>query len=341
MRTFTFESIEESYKGLLKALLEEGEIVSPRGQLTKEITPVSITINNPKKRVIGSKVRKLNYGFMCGELLWILNGSNDVDFIGHYNSIWKTFSDDGKTLNGAYGKRIFKWDSGNRVEDGVLRNVTINQFMKAYEQLKADKYSRQATIVFFDPYLDYTQTKDKPCTNLIRFMIRKNKLNMTTFMRSNDIWLGYPYDVFNFTVIQEILAGMLGVEVGKYTHIADSFHIYERNFEDAKRVIEEDYNSIYSENRNNITISEDEYQKELNKAFEIEKLTRENQLICMHIVTEKLSLIKDEYLRSITGVLALYNFRKYGRSQKEMDAIKNLISNEFKLLTSGWVSKQQ
>ena len=49
MRSFEFESFEEAYPVLLKALLIDGEIVSPRGILTKEITPVGITILNPRK----------------------------------------------------------------------------------------------------------------------------------------------------------------------------------------------------------------------------------------------------------------------------------------------------
>lgn len=352
MRAFEFDSVEQSYPELLKALLTEGTEVSPRGQLTKEITPVSITINNPRKRVIPSKVRKLNFGFMCAELLWILEGSNDVEFIGHYNSIWKRFTDDGETLNGAYGKRIFGWDSGIRREIGIetkedgsqneitqYNHVTINQFQEAYNQLKKDPDTRQATIVFFDPYLDYTDTKDKPCTNLIRFMIRDGKLNMTTFMRSNDIWLGYPYDVFNFTMLQEIMAGMLGIEVGKYTHIADSFHIYEMHFETAQKLIEEKEELLYSEKLIDARIDENDIGNEFDKAFNVEYTSRTNTQVDIEILTKILDEIKNDYLRSISAVLALYNFRKYGRTQEEMDILKGYISNEFKILTSNWVAK--
>ena len=352
MKTFEFESVEQSYPVLLKALLDEGKDVSPRGQLTKEITPVAITITNPRKRVIPSKVRKLNFGFMCGELVWILNGSNSVDFIGHYNSVWKRFTDDGETLNGAYGKRIFNWDSGIRFETGIetledgtvnekkqFNQVIINQFDEAYKQLKKDPDTRQATIVFFDPYLDYTDTKDKPCTNLIRFMIRDGKLNMTTFMRSNDIWLGYPYDVFNFTMLQELMAGMLGVEVGKYTHIADSFHLYEMHFETAKKLIDEKSDLLYNSETIDSRINNEEIVDEFNALFETESKTRTNLEISLGEVVEMIGKIKNEYLKSIAGVLALYNFRKYNRTQQEMDIIKQFITNEFKILVKDWVSK--
>ena len=45
-------------------------------------------------------------------------------------------------------------------------------------------------------------------------------------MRSNDAWLGFPYDVFTFTTIQKILANCLGLRAGRYVHLVGSFHIY-------------------------------------------------------------------------------------------------------------------
>jgi thymidylate synthase len=69
------------------------------------------------------------------------------------------------------------------------------------------------------------------------FKVRDNKLYMHTFMRSNDLVWGFQYDVFFFTLIQEIMANELNVELGSYNHTATSFHVYERHFD----LIEEMY----------------------------------------------------------------------------------------------------
>ena len=350
MRTFIYESVEEAYPQIIKALLEEGEEVSPRGKLTKELTPACVTITNPKKRVIPSNTRKLNFGFMCAELIWILEASNDVNMISHYNSNWKLFSDDGETLNGAYGKRIFSWDAGVRfeksiknIEEGTQENtfskhVFINQFQQAYNQLKLDVNTRQATIVFFDPYKDYKETKDKPCTNLIRFMIRNNKLNMTVFMRSNDIWFGFPYDVFNFTMLQEIMAGMLGIEVGIYNHIVDSLHIYEEHFEIGKQIVNENQSLLYN-NCIDARISMQQANDIMNIIFNLEKITRENKEVPISDITTNLDNLSNNYWQSVIAVIVLYNFRKYGRPQDELDIIKKYITNEFSILTKNWNQK--
>lgn len=343
MRTFEFESLEQAYPVLLKALLEEGKEVSPRGMLTKEISPASFTILNPRKRVIPHPVRKLNFGFMVGELLWILQGKNDLS-ITHYNKQWANFSDDGETLNGAYGQRIFRWDGcfdfldesyndeqGNPHPSFELQQITINQFEKAYEQLKADPDSRQATIVLFNPVQDYRETKDKPCTNLIRFTIRDGKLNMTVFMRSNDIWFGTPYDIFNFTMMQEIMAGKLGVEVGKYEHIADSLHIYEQHFEVAKQLIQTDTPCLYTNNLIDARISPENLDAEMINVYSVEAVTRlQSEVINVDKVEELLKKIQNPYWQSLASVIATYNFKKAKRNEQEINLLRNYIVNEFK-----------
>jgi thymidylate synthase len=79
----------------------------------------------------------------------------------------------------------------------------------------------------------YPESKDIPCTVMLHFMIRNFKLNLTVYMRSNDAWLGLPYDLFNFTQIQCQVAVKLGYPPGNYYHIAGSMHVYTHNTADA------------------------------------------------------------------------------------------------------------
>lgn len=48
-------------------------------------------------------------------------------------------------------------------------------------------------------------------------------------MRSNDVYLGLPYNLVQFSALQEIVAGWLGIEVGSYHHFTDSLHVYEKD----------------------------------------------------------------------------------------------------------------
>lgn len=347
MKNFVGESFNEVYPKILKALLDEGKVVAPRGFETKELHPACIQINNPRKRVLSHSIRDCNYGFMVGELLWILQGSNKLDHISHYNKQWEKFSDDGETLNGAYGQRIFAWDGLFDVIDNTykdednnthpefeLEHIIMDQFENAYNKLYYDKYTRQATISLFNPVQDYSgETKDTPCTNIIRFMIRDDKLDMTVFMRSNDIILGTPYDIFNFTMLQEIMAGRLGIDVGTYYHIVDSLHIYNNHYEMAQNIIDNPEEDIYTNVMYDARLDNNDFIKELKTIFDIENSTRlTGALIDIKEITELLDNTENYYWQSIGALIALYNFRKHKRDQEELEVFKSYIVNEFKLI---------
>lgn len=314
MYSFNFNNINESYKCLISAILEGGKRISPRGLETLELSPVSITINNPLENIIYSDARKLNYGFMLGELAWILQKSDDMNHICWYNKNWSNFSDDGKTLNGAYGKRIFDYGSEH-----------INQFDKVVELLKEDPESRQGTIVLFDPSLDFLKTKDKPCTNLMRFSIRNNKLNMIVFMRSNDIMFGYPYDVFNFTSLQVIMASKLNVKVGIYTHVVDSLHMYMNQIDWCKDILNEKDFNLYEGHVFDRPTTENDIQTFIN----IEQTTRKlaNKIEFAHIV-KMLNDMDSPYWKSNAAFLALYNYRKNKKDNKFLNKLHPFITNE-------------
>ena len=77
---------------------------------------------------------------------------------------------------------------------------------------KRDPDSRQAIIQI--PIMRARGTKDTPCTSSIQFFIRDNKLFTTVYMRSTDIVLGFPIDIFQFTMWQCEMAKELGIDVG-------------------------------------------------------------------------------------------------------------------------------
>jgi thymidylate synthase len=101
-----------------------------------------------------------------------------------------------------------------------------------HRKLRDDPDTRQAVITLWDPALDRHDPqpkRDYPCTVMLHFMIRGGKLTLRVHMRSNDVWLGLPYDVFQFTQLQLTLARALGIEAGDYVHQASSLHLYERD----------------------------------------------------------------------------------------------------------------
>jgi len=99
-----------------------------------------------------------------------------------------------------------------------------------------DKDSRQAFMRFNNISHQFEGVKDLPCTFIGIFHIRDNKLNFTIEMRSNDIVKGLIHDEPSFTLFQWLMLLKLKptypeLKLGTYTHIANSLHLYETDFE--------------------------------------------------------------------------------------------------------------
>jgi thymidylate synthase len=229
LHTYKAINLQEAYKTMLYDLMNEGLTTAPRGMETKEFIPCVFQIENPLSRIIALDSRKMNLFYAMIETMWYLNGDDALEPLTYYNKAMANFSDDGKILRGAYGARLIK------------KNQTLDksQFGLVFDKLQKDPSSRQAVAIIWDPWFDHQSTKDVPCTVGFIFTIRENKLNMTTVMRSNDIVLGTTYDAFAFMIFQEFLARKLHVGVGSYTHVANSFHIYDRHYEQAWEMIKD------------------------------------------------------------------------------------------------------
>jgi len=103
--------------------------------------------------------------------------------------------------------------------------------------LRFDPETRRAVLVFQDPDKMFDiDSVDVACASTLQFLIRNRKLHAVCTMRSNDAIWGLPYDVFLFTMLQELLACQLGLELGDYHHCAGSMHIYQRHVELSRRI---------------------------------------------------------------------------------------------------------
>lgn len=220
-----YEGFTECYLDLAKQVYNDCDFESsPRGFKIKEKLGVKFTILNPRKRIPYVPARKFSMHYMIAELLWYISGNNSTKWIANYASFWNNISDDGETANSAYGARIFK--EHPRISSGELK-----QWDYVLNELREDRDSRRAVIHIRVPEDSAHAKLDVPCTLSLQFFIRDNKLHQIAHMRSSDLILGIAYDIPAFTFIQEMLAMELGIELGTYTHVSNSLHIYERHFD--------------------------------------------------------------------------------------------------------------
>lgn len=223
MHSHSSSSFGELWRRQLHLLSQESEVISPRGFPCRERIGVTLHLNNALNNVLVDPTRRLNYRFMVAEWLYIWFGHDDVRTIARFNPNIAQFSDNGTDFNGAYGPPVVK------------------QWERLVGMLAADHTSRQAVLQIYKTPTG--KTKDVPCTLALQFLVRNRKLHTIATMRSSDIWLGLPYDVFNFTMLGNTLASQLRVEVGEFTIHLGSSHLYEKDRMNALRVLAENATS--------------------------------------------------------------------------------------------------
>lgn len=209
---------EQAFAALNKQASEGFKDSSRDGSVVGEFLDAVFCVEDPTCNIVSSPIRNMPMRYAVGELAWYLSGSNRVADISRYAKKWVDISDDGLTNNSAYGYRIQQY-------------YGFDQWDHIKSMIKKDPNTRQAVIHIKDA--SDVPTKDTPCTVYLQFFLRNNKLNLSVHMRSNDIWMGVPYDMFSFCFLQVKMAMELGVEVGSYTHYAGSLHMYQRDYKAA------------------------------------------------------------------------------------------------------------
>lgn len=198
----------------------------------REVIGWSGTLDNPMTSLVTLPMRKMSAIYAGAEVLWYLSRTGKIKMIQHYAPSypkWANEDDDGDLeMYGAVGARLIheQWDDrGNLEEEFQLEN--------AVELLQRHPNTRQCVIALWNPSdLSHAIDGDKnnlPCYISMQFILRNNKLNLIVYMRSNDVWLGAPYDIYAFICIQKLIADCVGAKVGTYTHQVGSLHIYDKH----------------------------------------------------------------------------------------------------------------
>lgn len=234
------ESADAVWRQAVELLRQCGAVQESRDQPTRELLHVALTVADPRQRVVFA--RPINPALAVAEIIWILSGSNDTAFLRFWNPRMRRYADDDKSLfHGAYGFRLGSQPTLAPHLAPQLRHEApsvpprIDQLRMAYEALRQTPHSRQVVLQIWDAQRDLPnpepRSRDIPCNVLSHLLVRNGRLEWLQVMRSNDLIWGLPYNLIQFTALQEIMAGWLGLELGTYNHVSDSLHVYRRHWE--------------------------------------------------------------------------------------------------------------
>ncbi|WP_299631764.1 thymidylate synthase [uncultured Roseobacter sp.] len=197
-------------------------------QDTNEGLGYSIVLSNPLDRIISNDAYKLDLPVAVARFVWMISGNNRLADIKFYQKQVENFSDDGIIVPGSsYGARIRQAFPG------------IDQLQGVIDKLKADSNSRRAAISIYQPTDATRESKDVPCAFGMFFHIRDGALHTQVVMRSNNATVLLPFNIFEFSMLGEVIASECGVVLGPFKHYAASMHVYESAREWSQKIADD------------------------------------------------------------------------------------------------------
>ena len=229
MRVFEGLNANEVWEAAAVALLDESQATQQDSQhgMTSEIIPGAFVIQDPRQRWVSCRRPPMNPAFALAEVVWILNGRNDSKLLNFWNRRLPKYSGTGPTYHGAYGQRLRK-------------HLGFDQLERVWRIFGADPANRQVVLQIWDSGTDLPDengmsvARDVPCNVMAILKVRDGRLFWTQIIRSNDLFLGVPFNFVQFTTLQEVLAGWLGLELGPYSQWSDSLHLYMDQVDDVR-----------------------------------------------------------------------------------------------------------
>lgn len=234
-RALRAKNANAAFAETLKAVRNSGHLVASddsasigSGRSTTEIINFSMEVESPRDRLILNPQRPTNIVTSVARFVWMMSGNNRLEDIAFYEPKVGKFTDDHLTVPGSdYGMRMFQPRPG------------LDQISGIVNELRKHKQSRRATVAVFHPEDAVRQgSADIPCTFGLNFLIRDGKLYSTTIMRSNNAMQLLPFNLFEFSMLAEVIAVESGVELGPMTHLALSMHVYENDIDGVDAIVE-------------------------------------------------------------------------------------------------------
>ncbi len=216
----------EAYLALLQKIINEG---SERGDRTGTGT----------LSVFGYQMRfDLNEGFplvttkkvhlksIIYELLWFLKGDTNIKYLNDNGvTIWDEWADPEGKLGHVYGYQWRSWET----PDGRH----IDQIVELVEGLRNNPNSRRHIVSAWN-VADIDTMALPPCHALFQFYVADGKLSCQLYQRSADVFLGVPFNIASYALLTQMLAQVVGLQVGEFVHTFGDAHLYLNHLEQAR-----------------------------------------------------------------------------------------------------------
>lgn len=224
---------DTQYKEIINNIIDNG--IWDKDQSVRTVwadgTPAySKSVISQKMRFDNTEIPILTTKFVAWktaikELLWIWQKKSNVvqDLRDMGVNIWNEWELPNKTIGKAYGYQLAK-------KNRLIDNIYVDQVDYLLHQLKHNPSSRRHITMLWNPD-DLEDMSLTPCVYETHWYVKGGKLILEVRARSNDMALGNPFNVFQYNVLQRMIAQVTGYELGEFIFNIGDGHVYERHID--------------------------------------------------------------------------------------------------------------
>lgn len=250
---------DKQYLDLLRDVLENGTERSDRtGTGTIGIFGAQLKFD-VSERIPLLTTKKINIKNIIHETIWMfVHGSTNIRYLQDNGvKIWDEWADENGDLGPIYGaqaRRYSAWKTTPTFIEGSLDSVDnqllhVDQIENVIHSLKNDPYSRRHVITLWNPATvpDGKKSFKENLQNgnsalpvchgaVIQFYVEKDKdLSLQVYIRSNDLFLGNPYNLINYTLLLYMVAQVTGYKPKNLVVSIGDAHIYKNHVDAVKQ----------------------------------------------------------------------------------------------------------
>jgi hypothetical protein len=206
---------DDAYAGALDALVQRGQHVDDARPYA-DLNVASLTLTSPLDRITQNPAKPFDVVTAVARFVWMMAGSDRLADIAFYQPRVGRFTDNGLGVPGSdYGMRILQPEPG------------LDQLTGVIDRLRANPVTRRAAMVIWNPQDAVRASNDVPCAFGTFYTARDGGVIATTVMRSNNAFTLLPWNLFEFTLLAEVVAAEVELSLASYQHLAVSLHLFD------------------------------------------------------------------------------------------------------------------
>ena len=167
--------------------------------------------------------KKLHLKSIVHELLWFIAGDTNIKYLQDNGvRIWDDWADKNGDLGPVYGHQWRSWP--------VPNGDTVDQIKNVIHMVKNNPDSRRLIVSAWN-VADVDHMALPPCHCLFQFYVADGKLSCQLYQRSADVFLGVPFNIASYALLNMMVAQVCGLEAGDFIHTFGDAHLYLNHME--------------------------------------------------------------------------------------------------------------